>query len=286
MGHQKRVLTAAIAAALALSAPALSYAQLAGRRSPVLQSVRASASPTVPVTAPTAGGISGTVSDEHGGPLSGVMVSVIGATMAMDITDSQGRFSLDRLPNGEYILAAHRQGFAAARRQVVRVGAGPLPAYRLQLRRIDAVAATSGSLAPPAPPASDTTLNSRPIIAAGFDLPQMDGPDAKGDKDAHPHNEAAWRIRHLPRSILKDSATTVPVEADDEPPNGSMFSRSDRPRRPATGRCAPRWARGICRRGWWPDRSCHDAPAFTLTTSACRTARRNTAAARRCRSRR
>jgi hypothetical protein len=54
----------------------------------------------------------------------------------------------------------------------------------------------------------------------------MDGPDAKGDKDAHPHNEAAWRIRHLPRSILKDSATTVPVEAADEPENGSMFSRA------------------------------------------------------------
>lgn len=228
MGHQKRVLTTAIVAVLAAVTPSMAYAQLAPGRRPMVQSVRASASTSVPVTASLGGGISGVVSDEHGGPLSGVMVSVIGATMAMDLTDAQGRFSLDRLPNGEYILAAHRQGFAAARRQVVRVGAGPLPSFRLQLRRIDAVIATSGSAtpAPTATAAADGTLNSRPIIAAGFDLPQMDNPDAKGEKDAHPHNEAAWRIRHLPRSILKDSANAVPVEADNEPESGSMFSRA------------------------------------------------------------
>lgn len=213
MGRQKHVLTAAaLATAIGALAPAAALAQPLGRRSPVLQSVRA--------TIPVAGAIRGTVSDEHGGPLAGVMVSVIGATMAMDITDAQGRFTLDRLPTGEYVLAAHRQGFVAAQRQFVRVGAGPLPAYRLQLRRMDSVAATSGTI-------DGTTLASRPIIAAGFDLPQIDLPDGKADKDGHPHTEAAWRIRHLPRSILKDSSNTIPVPDDaEEPASGSMFMRA------------------------------------------------------------
>ncbi len=99
MGRQKRMLTAAaLAAGLTVAAPAIATAQLPGRRSAVLQSVRA----TIPLSAPTAiaGAISGTVSDEHGGPLPGVMVTVIGVTMAMDITDERGRFSLDRLPTG------------------------------------------------------------------------------------------------------------------------------------------------------------------------------------------
>jgi hypothetical protein len=226
MGRHKRVLTAAaLATAIGALAPAASYAQVAGRRVPVLQSVRAAVSTSVPLGGVVGGEISGTVSDEHGGPLAGVMVSVIGATMAMDVTDTQGRFSLERLPSGEYILAAQRQGFTSARRQLVRVGAGPLPAYRLQLHRVDAVVATSGTVA--APPSAEPPLASRPIIAAGFDLPVMDVPGASGSPDGHPHNETAWRIRHLPRSILKDAASSVPVEADPaEPENASMFSRA------------------------------------------------------------
>lgn len=212
MGRHNRVLTAAaLATVIGALAPEPALAQQPGPRVPVRQTVRAT----------LGGAITGTVSDERGGPLSGVMVSVIGATMALDVTDAQGRFSLDRLPNGEYILAAHLQGFLAARRQLVRVGTGPLPAYRLELRRIDSVAATSGTI-------DSTTLASRPILAAGLDLPQIGLPDGTTDKDGHPHTEVAWRIRHLPRSILKDSSNAVAVADGDAaaPPAGSRFVRA------------------------------------------------------------
>ena len=215
MGRHIRVLSAAaIAAAIGAGAPAVALGQQLVRRAPVLQSVRATIIPTA--------AISGTVSDEHGGPLPGAMVSVIGATIAMDVTDAQGRFSLGQLPIGEYILAAHRQGFAAARRQIVRVGSGPLPSYRLQLHRLDAAVATSGTAGGTT---VDTTLASRPILSAGFDLPQIDLPDGKADKDGHPHTETAWLLRHLPRSVLKDSSN-VAVVPDDEPPSGSLFGRA------------------------------------------------------------
>src|SRR3972149_1139073 len=158
MGRHNRVLTAALVTVIGTLAAEAALAQQPGRRAPGLQTLRATLS----------GAITGTVSDARGGPLSGVMVSVIGAAMAMDVTDVHGRFSLDRLPNGEYILTAHRQGFAAARRQIVRVGAGSLPEYRLQMSRLDSVVATSGTT-------DSTTLASRPVLAAGLRPAQTGG---------------------------------------------------------------------------------------------------------------
>ena len=46
------------------------------------------------VTAVMGGVIKGIVSDEHGGPLPGAMVSALGATTAMTVTDASGRFSI------------------------------------------------------------------------------------------------------------------------------------------------------------------------------------------------
>ena len=111
-----------------------------------------------------------------------------------------GRFSLDTLPAGEYTLRAHLAGFAASRREHVPSVGAPRRRYRLQLRRLDAA-----GRAPPG--ARPTRCRRRPIIAAGFGLPhgrirRRRPPPAKDD---HPHTETAWRLRHIPRSILKDS---------------------------------------------------------------------------------
>jgi hypothetical protein len=72
-------------------------------------------------------------------------------------------------------------------------------------------------------------------MAAGFGLPsgtlvdQPDNTDAASDvaRDDHPHNETAFRLRHIKRSILKDSApivTVVETEGDFTPP--SLFERA------------------------------------------------------------
>ena len=206
MGRLHPVLTSvALAAAVCGAWPSAALAQPAPARVPVLQTARAS----------VAGAITGVVSDEQGGPVAGAMVSVMGATMAMDVTDAQGRFAIQQLPSGEYVLAAHRQGFAAARRQIVRVGAGALPGYRLELRRLDGSVATAAS-----------TVESRPILAAGFDLPRVDPAEAGDGKESHPHTEIAWRLRHLPRSILKDSASTIAVTDSDAVEAESLFGRA------------------------------------------------------------
>ncbi|OFW11601.1 MAG: hypothetical protein A3H96_24860 [Acidobacteria bacterium RIFCSPLOWO2_02_FULL_67_36] len=177
-------------------------------RAPVFQTARANLT----------GVISGTVSDERGVPVPGAVVSVLGAALASDVTDAQGRFFLARLPVGEYVLRAHMSGFAASRSETVRL-VGPAAAIcRLQLRRLDAAAGSSTATA-------STPLASRPILAAGFELPRVEPSDEESKGD-HPHGETAWRLRHLPRSILKDAASTIAV-ADAEPPAaGSIFARA------------------------------------------------------------
>ena len=63
------------------------------------------------------GSITGTVSDDRGGPLAGALVSALGATMVSTVSDSRGYFSLDALPIGEYVLQAHLTGFGGSPRE-------------------------------------------------------------------------------------------------------------------------------------------------------------------------
>jgi outer membrane receptor protein involved in Fe transport len=165
----------------------------------------------------TRGSISGTVSDERGGPLSGAMISALsGVTSATAVTDPRGRFLLE-LPAGEYIVRAHMTGFAASPRQVVRVSGLPSE-HRFELRKLDLPVATTG-----------TPVSARPIVAAGFDLPRppASGPDADATDEKHPHNEMSWRLRHIKRGILKDASPAI-VVADNETTIGSpsLFGRA------------------------------------------------------------
>ena len=212
-----RVLSAALVGVATTSAwPLAASAQPAGTRAPapVLQSVRLTG---------VAGAITGVVSDERGLPLSGAVVTANGATLDMTVSDDRGWFSLDKLPDGEYLLRAQLKGFAASPRQVVYVGPSKTAAvHRLQLRRLDSTVGTSG-VEPP-------TLPSRPIVAAGFDLPKAEaGPEsaAAGDAVDHPHTDYTWRLRHIRRSILKDSSADI-IVADNNPDfePGSFFGRA------------------------------------------------------------
>jgi hypothetical protein len=205
-----RVLTAA--AIVGICATTLATSVLAQSRVPETQSVRL-----------FRGSIAGTVSDERGGALAGATVSAIGATWATAVSDVRGQFSIDALPPGDYVVQAHLSGFAGSRRETVHVGAGRIPtSQRLTLRRLEAPVATSGS----APP-----VYARPIIAAGIELPTVtlsDKPEAKnGSTDAHSHTETAWRLRHIRRSILKDSNTFITVvERDTDIKGDSIFGGS------------------------------------------------------------
>jgi hypothetical protein len=181
------------------------------------------------------GSITGVVSDDSGGPIAGALVSALGTvTVAKATTDASGWFAFEALPVGDYTLQAHRSGFAGSARATVRVSGLSPALQRLQLRRFSAPVApvaTSGTAAP---------VPARPIMAAGFGLPvgtladQADSSDSSDTvaRDDHPHNETAWRLRHIKRSILKDSAPIVTVVERDgdlregDLPAGSLFGRA------------------------------------------------------------
>lgn len=218
MARLARVLTAAVilgAGGALIPEPARAQGQ--GQQRPTSPST----SPVTKMARLTAGTITGIVNDERGGPVAGARVTAIGATMALAFTDQNGRFATESLPAGEYVVRAQRSGFAASRRAIVRVGGTAATVPQLELRRLDATAGTSGVAEPPLP--------SRPIIAAGFSLPEAESADAATGpgKDDHPHTETAWRLRHIKRSILKDRSNAIVLAGDEaDLDDESVFGRA------------------------------------------------------------
>jgi len=138
------------------------------------------------------GTIQGLVSDDRGGPLAGALVSALGATPAMATTDARGRFVIQPLAAGDYVLRVHLAGFMSSRRDGVRVGPASVEVPKIQMRRLDEAAAA---------------LPARPILTAGVRLPSGENPTAGADN----HSETAWRLRHIKRSVLKQDGDVVSI---------------------------------------------------------------------------
>src|ERR1051326_2898446 len=160
----------------------------------------------------TVGAIRGTVLDDHGLPLGDAMVSALSPLSSrMVTTDARGRFRIDALPSGVYVVRVHRNGFLSARREGVRVTATGATADvdAIRLRRADASA------------------DVRPILAAGMDAPGGESTSSDGSDN---HSEIAWRLRHIKRSVLKQDGEVVSAlgTAAEQPlpTTGSLFGRA------------------------------------------------------------
>jgi hypothetical protein len=128
------------------------------------------------------------------------MVSALGVTTAMALTDSRGQFAIDALPAGQYVVRVHLAGFVSSRRENVQVGPAPAQLDRIQLHRVDRAVGTSGA----------DDAGNRPILAAGLELPSAEAGAAENGEE-HPHSETAWRLRHVKRSVLKDSGDVTSI---------------------------------------------------------------------------
>ena len=162
------------------------------------------------------GSIQGIVSDERGGPLSGALVSALGGvTSAMATTDIHGRFVIQPLAAGDYVLRVRLAGFISSRREGVRVGPAPVEVPKIQMHRLTAATAEA------------SPLTARPILTAGVTLPTGENPTAESDN----HTETAWRLRHIARSVLKQTGDVVSIAdaaAEQPVPAGSpsIFGRA------------------------------------------------------------
>ena len=157
---------------------------------------QSSPSPAPAIAALTPGAIQGVVQDEAGAPVSGAVVSALGASSAFAVTDHAGRFEIRSLPPGPYLVRAHLTGFVAPRGQIVRVQPSARASSSIALHHANAVAA---SAAPPVVPAS-----LGPVSAADASTPDDSTGTTSSGKTAPDSGEIAWRLRHTRRSILKD----------------------------------------------------------------------------------
>ena len=130
--------------------------------------------------ASAAGGhIRGIVRDDVGSLLGGVMIVALGTTLASATTDHTGRYSL-ALPPGEYILRATRSGYVSTYREPIRMQTSVEIERNITLVRAGVPANTVGQ-----------SGAVQPATTNGAD---------------HSHDEAAWRLRYLPRTALRDVA--------------------------------------------------------------------------------
>ena len=156
--------------------------------------------PTIPTqvtqlaTAAT-GVITGTVLDDAGKPLDGVVISAMGGSTSFAVSDRTGQFTLRSLMPGPYLVRAHLDGYLPARGTMLNVRPASRTASNFTLRRAGR---------PGDPRVATASLGGAETEAAT---------DASGRSDS----ETAWRLRHLKRSVLKDAATLaeIPAASDD-----------------------------------------------------------------------
>ncbi len=155
------------------------------------QSVSIRSPQAIVARATSQGDIQGLVVDAKGRPLAGAMVSALGSTVAFALTGKDGRFRFDALPTGAYTVRIHLDGFIPAPRQMVEVRASVPALVSVALRSL-----TDNGSAP-----STTTV----LAASLLPIDGLYGGSAIGAAEVdHDHTEANWRLRHLPRSVLKD----------------------------------------------------------------------------------
>jgi hypothetical protein len=158
-----------------------------------------------------AGSIEGQVLDDKQGPIAGAMVSVVGRATAVAATDRDGRFALRELPFGPYILSVHSRGYWKSRGRTIQ-----LTAKKVSVPEILLIRFTSDKV-PALTPAVGHPTQAVPTQLAGFgiDLPmipevaaaQPTASTAATSSESEDEGETAWRLRHLPRSILKEVKT-------------------------------------------------------------------------------
>jgi len=166
--------------------------------------------------------IEGRVLDEQQVPVAGAMVSIVGRITVAATTDRTGRYSVRDLPYGPYILSVHSRGFFKSRGRTVQVTTPKLLIPEIALARA-ADAVVPARISQPVEPATQLAgfgVDAAGGIAASDPSNAADATDA--DEDG---GETAWRVRHLPRSILRDAATEA-VWTQDKPARSDWLDRT------------------------------------------------------------
>ena len=172
------------------------HAQLVPVPKPQASAARAIAS----ASASRHGELRGLVQDDQGAPVAGAVVSAVGSTTVFAVSGDDGRFTFRSLPAGPYLVRAHLQNYLPARGHLVQVTPDAKSATTIALTR-----------------RSDATTTA--VVAASV---APDETTAQPAEPQHGHDEVAWRLRHLRRSVLKEGEHSL-EDASGDP---SLFGDS------------------------------------------------------------
>ena len=200
------VVTAALAMLLH---PAAGYAQIATRPQDASASGVAELRSASPPQASSSASIHGVVVDQSGTPLARVRVRVLGPAIVVSVTDAEGAFRAEALPHGQYLVRASLPGYTVARSERFEL-ADTVPSLRLTMVRESQQAHVNPSPAKPtALEAGFGALDSNQAGSAAEAQRQPENTSADPDAEAEQnHSESIWRLRHLPRSPLKDKTAS------------------------------------------------------------------------------
>jgi hypothetical protein len=142
--------------------------------------------------------LNGVVKDELGTPLAGAVVSALGSTSAFAVSNEDGRFTFRNLPPGPYLIRAHLQNYLPSRGRIVQVSPDGRATSTIELTR------------------RATDSDDPAVLAAGVGMVTETTEAPVEPADRHEHDEVAWRLRHLKRSVLKDAqASIAELDGDD-----------------------------------------------------------------------
>ena len=151
------------------------------------------------------GELRGIVQDEQGQPIAGAVVSAVGSTSVFAVSGADGSFTFRNLPAGPYLVRAHLQQYLPARGRLVQVAPDAKNATTIALtRRADATSA--------------------PTVLAASVGGDEEQPAAQPAEPEHGHDEVAWRLRHLKRSVLKDTGEAIAQTSGDTTLFGDSLS--------------------------------------------------------------
>jgi TonB-dependent receptor-like protein/carboxypeptidase family protein len=177
------------------------------------QSPQSSVQPAAHLAALGSGSLLGIVKDETGTPVAGAMVSAVGATPTVAVTDREGRFSFETLSPGPYFVRVHLSGYIAPRAQMVEVRPSTRTSSTISLRRAGSSTVLEAGLVQSDPP-SATTFEP--------EAPAADPPSNRTEDEG----ELSWRLRHIRRGVLKESELPDVILVEDHPSgDGKGFTR-------------------------------------------------------------
>src|SRR5262249_29856545 len=169
---------------------------------------RQASTPVIQTASLAAGWIEGSVTDERSRPVAGAAVSAQGRDLLLVETDSSGRFTMRSVPAGTYLVRVQGRGFIASKREFLQVLPSRGTTHLVRLQHTVGETGTASAQTPHVLTAgvSATALTGTDAVSSAVDRPPAieDPTNTDGTDD---HSEIAWRLRHVKRSVLRDTTT-------------------------------------------------------------------------------